>query len=207
MLAKTFAVIMLGAGMALIINPLQNIKTKRSVFSSPLPIATTPSPTITPADKIRTSVMDSPEGTKSLTLKKQESKGQTSYTLFVSPKSGEQKQQIFLREKSDSGDLSIPYNTWSPDNIYVFLKETTPLANNYFVIQSSGDSFPNNLPYLSVQELFKEKVPKYVIEDITGWGGVNLLLINTKSIENDNKVSFWLDVPSQTFIQLGTYFK
>ena len=170
--------------------------------SQPLFISASP-PVITPVQAEASNIMDSPDGSKTLTLEKKE----TLSSLFISSKSDEQRQQIFKKEETGSRSLSIPYNTWSPDNVYVFLKEKTPTINNYFVFQSSGDLFSNDLSYVSVQELFKKNVPDYLIEDVTGWADPNLLIINAKSIEGDKKVSFWFDVPSQLFIKLGTYFK
>jgi len=199
---KTVFVILLGTVMALFVTAQRNNKINLPLFSASLPV------TVTPIDKIQeVSVMDSPEGSKTLTLQKQKSNDLTSYSLFVSLKSGEQKQQIFKREGTGSATLSIPYNTWSPSNTYVFLKETNTAINDYLVFQSSGSLFPNNLPYLSVQKLFKEKVPNYIIEDVTGWADLSLLIVNTKLIGEDKKVSFWFDIPSQSFIPLGTYFK
>jgi len=199
---KTIFIIMIGAGIAFFVTSQRNSKINLPLLSASLPAV------ITPFDKAPEEfVMDSPEGSKTLTLQKQENKNSTSYSLFVSLKSSEQEQQIFKKESTDSATLSIPYNTWSPSTTYVFLKEKKSTGNDYLVFQSSGSLFPNNLPYLSVQKLFKEKVPNYVIEDVTGWADLTLLIINTKLIGEDKKVSFWFDIPSQSFIPLGTYFK
>jgi len=180
-----------------------NNKKSQTVFTSAAP------PNISPVMTETANNMDSPDGSKSLTLEKKESSaaGLISYTLFVSTKPEEQKQEIFKKEETGSQNLSIPYNTWSPDNVYVFLKEKTTTIDNYLVFQSSGNLFPNNLSYLSIQELFGKNVPGFTIEDVTGWAASNLIIVNTKVNESDNKVSFWFDVPSQSFIQLGTYFK
>ena len=140
---------------------------------------------------------------KLLHLKK---KGQFQ-TIFTSSKADGQKTQIYKEEALGSNKLEIPYNTWSPDNVYFFLSEKTPAYNNHFVFQSTGNLFPNNLPYVSIHELFSKNTPDYLIEDVTGWGGINLVIVNAKNNADNRKVSFWFDGPSQTFIQLGTYFK
>lgn len=175
----------------------KNNKKSQPIFTSAAP------PVISPIPIEAINIMDSPDGSMTLTLKNKE----TSYSLFASSKSDGQPQLIFKKEEVNSSKLEIPYNTWSPDNIYVFLKEKTPILDNFLVFQSSGSFFSNNLSYLSIQELFKKNVPDYTIEDVTGWGGINLIVINAKNIIDDRKVSFWFDVPSQSFIQLGTYFK
>jgi hypothetical protein len=204
---KTFLVVFLGTAMAFFVMGTQNNKISQRVFSSSLPAVITPSPTETYFDSLKESVMDSPEGSKTLILQKQTIKGIVTYSLFVTSKSDGQKLQILKKVEASTNGLLIPFNSWSPDNVYFFLKETTPVGDDYLVFQTSGDFFSNNSPYISIQELFKSKVPNHIIEDVTGWGGLNLILINAKSVEQNNKVSFWLDVPSQTFIQLGTYFK
>lgn len=167
-------------------------KKKQTILTSAAPPVISEIQTETP------NVMDSPDGNMTLTL---------DGSLIVSSKSDQQKVLIFKKEGIGSRKLEIPYNTWSPNNVYVFLKEKTSTVDDYLVFQSSGDLFPNNLPYLSVQEMFKINVPDYTIEDATGWAAPNLLIVNTKANESDQKVSFWFDVPSQSFIQLGTYFK
>jgi len=177
------------------------------VFSALPPIAVAlPTPTDAP-NKVQSTSMDSPEGSKTLTLESLDNKGTTSYSLFVSAKSDSQRQQIFKKDEPSGQSLEIPFNTWSSDNAYVFLKEKTSGDENYFVFQSSGNLFPNETAYLSVQELFNKKVQNFVIEEATGWAGPNLLVVNTRSIDGSKKVSFWFDVSSQSFIQLGTYFK
>lgn len=160
-------------------------------------------PVVTPIEMMSTSAMDSPDGTKTLTLEKKDN----FYTIFVTSNSDGKKVQIFRKEKINSSQLEIPYNTWSPDNIYFFLVEKNAAVDNYLVFQSSGELFFNNLPYLLIQEPFKINAPNFTIEEVTGWAAPNLIIINTKQKDSDNKVSFWYEVPSQAFIQLGTYFK
>ncbi|PIY68843.1 hypothetical protein COY90_03855 [Candidatus Roizmanbacteria bacterium CG_4_10_14_0_8_um_filter_39_9] len=151
--------------------------------------------------------MDSPDGSKTLTLESQKLTETTSYTLSVLTKADGMHQLIFNSDTYFSQKFEIPFNTWSPDNQYIFLKEIRPNAVNYYVFQSSGDVFWDGASLLSVQDLFSNQVSHYFIENVTGWAAPNLLVVNAKSTEGDQRVSFWLDVPSQTFIQLGTYFK
>jgi hypothetical protein len=198
MKAKTFFIILLVTLTALLILIKQNNKKTQSLYTSAAPITISPIPIET------SNIMDSPEGSMTLSLDR---KGSI-YSLFVTSKSDGQKKQIFQKTEADSNRLEIPYNTWSPDNLYVFLKEKTLTENNYLIFQSSGELFSNSLTsYISIQELFRINIPNYKIEDVTGWAAPNLLIVNTKANESDDKVSFWFDVPSQSFIQLGTYFK
>lgn len=202
---ETFFFISLATAIMLFAMVQRNNYKNKPVFSAALPEIITPMPTPVPKGP-QISVMDSPEGSKILTLEIQEGKGLTAYSLFASSQSEDQKRQLFKKEEPNSQVLSIPFNTWSTDNTYVFLKEKTPSIDNYLVFQSSGNLFPDDLVSLSVQELFNNKVSGYIIEDVTGWAGPTSLIVNTKEVEGGNKVSFWFDVPSQSFTQLGTYF-
>jgi len=183
----------------------RNNSKNQSVFSAALPVVITPMPTPTPKGP-QISIMDSPEGSKTLTLEMQQDKDITTYTLSASSKSDNEKKQLFKKVEPNSQILSIPFNTWSTDNVYVFLKEKTPSMDNYLVFQSSGNVFPDEAAFVSIQELFSKKVPGYVIEDVTGWAGPTSLIVNTKALGDSRKVSFWFEVPSQSFIQLSTYF-
>ena len=128
------------------------------------------------------------------------------HSFFTSIKPEETKQLIFRKEGVLSQNLSIPYNTWSPDNIYVFIKEATPTVNNYYVFFTSESSFSDSSQYLNIQSLFAEKVSDYIILDVTGWAAPNLLIVNAKENQSEKKVSFWFEVSSQSFLLLGTYF-
>ena len=205
--AGLFAVILTGTALAFFVTLERNSTSGRSLISSAaMPVAMTPAPTEKPKGP-QVSFMDSPEGSRTLTLERQESNEISSYLLSVSSKSDGQKLQLFKKDESISQNLSIPFNTWSSDNRYVFLKETTPAINNYLVFQSSGVPFASDSAFVSVQELFSKKVPNFIIEDVTGWAGPTSLIVNTRAVEGSSKVSFWFEVPSQSFIQLGTYFK
>jgi len=200
---EIFIIILLGTALSFFVTVQRNNTSGRSLFSrAAAPIAQIPVPTEMPAGP-QEFVMDSPEGSRTLTLEKNGS----TYSLFTSDKAGGQKIQVFQKEEPTSQSLEIPFNTWSTDNKYIFLKETLPEINNYLVFQSSGNLFANDKASVSVQEVFNAKVPNYTIEDVTGWAGNTSLIVNAKSVEGDKKVSFWFEVPSQSFIPLGTYFK
>jgi len=203
--SKTLFFIILGTVASLVFLTFQNNKIDSRIFSA-LPDFLTPTPTIIIPSPIKTTSMDSPDGTRTFTMERQQIKDNFRNSFFTSIKSEETKQLIFRKEEVLSQNLSIPYNTWSPDNIYVFIKEATPTVNNYYVFFTSGDSFSDSSQYLNIQSLFKKKVSDYTILDVTGWAAPNLLIVNAKKNQSERKVSFWFDVPSQSFILLGTYF-
>lgn len=164
-------------------------------------------PVITPVQLSELTSMDSPEGSQTLRLNKNIKDNSVSYSLVKTIKESGTTFKIFSTDLKMDQSLEIPYNTWSPDNGFVFLKKKTTSLNDYLVFNSSGELFPENQPLLSIQELFQKNIKGYVIEDVTGWADPNSLIVNTLATENRNKVSFWFYVPSQEFIQLSTYFK
>jgi len=184
----------------------RNDSQTQPLYSKPIPIAAMPSPTNIPQPRVRTFEMESPEGSRLLTLERVESSGLPLHSVFVHTKLDQTERRI-MSSSTLYENLSIPFNTWSPDTVYFFLQNSTPQQNDFLVFQSSGEPFSNDERALSVQQLFRGNVEGYIIEDVTGWASENLLLVNTKEADGDEKVSFWFEVPSQTFIQLGTYFK
>lgn len=159
-------------------------------------------PVVTPVQFQTSNTMDSPDGNMTLTLVA----SGASYSLFISSKPDEQKVKIYEKEELSSHKLEIPYNTWSPDNKYVFLKESTPTLNNYYVFSTTGNPVSDNAQQVNIQELFSQKLPDYKITDVTGWAGPTLIIVNVSANKDGQNISFWFDVSNQSFTQLGTYF-
>lgn len=203
---ETALIIMLGIVLSFFITGKRSNRSTQSVFSAPIPVTVTPEPTQEPVG-LQVFIMDSPDGNKALILEKQEDKGRFTDSLFVTEKPYKERQLIFKNEEQDTRNFEIPFNTWSPNTRYVFLKEKTKLGDNYLAFQSNGNLFPNDMPFISVSDLFKEKVEGYLIEEVTGWGDMTTLIINTKSLEGDAKKSFWFDAMTLSFSPLGTYFR
>jgi len=200
---ETFLIILSGTAVALFITVQRNTTTSRFSFSSiGMPVVSTPFPTEAPTGPV-VSAMDSPEGSKTLTVEALD----TTYSVFTSIKAEGDKKTIAQREEALGQTLEIPYNTWSPNAAYFFLKEKSADTTDYLVFHSGGSLFSNGESSLSIQKLFQEKVPDYRIEEATGWGDNMLIIVNAISTEGENRASFWFDVTNQSFIRLGTYFK
>ncbi len=202
---KTVFFIVLAAGLVLFaLMQRNNRKTTTNVFSqtitSPTFVIPTPTLLVPVSTPSQTTTMDSPDGTKTLTMIKRQINGLAAYFFYTDGK------LIFKKTEGLTESFSIPYNTWSPDNVYFFLKEATSSVDSYYVFYVSGNLFPNNAQYVNIQELFVKKLPDFTLIDVTGWAAPNLILVNTKTKQEGRDVSFWFDVPSQSFIQLSTYF-
>lgn len=139
------------------------------------PLVKTSSPTI----------VESPDGKARLTMKKTISNSLVNYTFSID-------KPIFSKTIASTNTISIPHNTWSPDNKYIFLKENLGKETNYNVLSVSGKELIN------VSGLFRQKYPDLKLVEITGWVAPTLLVLNTQ------KSSFWFNVTNRSFILLSS---
>lgn len=163
----------------------------------PVTISVTPSPTGT----IMHSEMISPEGSKLLELEVTKNSDEVVNAITISDTDTESTEIVTLNPTVNE-EFQIPFNTWSPNLFYFFMKTDT----EYYVFQSSGELFPSGEQYVTVNSLFEENAGNYTIDEVTGWADNTLLVVNTHS-DSGEKVSFWFDVPSRSFIQLGNYYE
>jgi hypothetical protein len=138
--------------------------------------------------------VDSPDGKLTLQMKTTKGRDGTTYSFSVSGK------EIFAKTVDSSISFSIPYNTWSPNDKYVFLKETGFVGSKFFALSVDSDSSLQDDQTANITDLFAKKYPDLKIEDVTGWGGVNLIVFNTSG------PSFWFEMPGKAIIQLSTLF-
>lgn len=168
-----------------------------------LPLQTSPTPIPSPTPQI----WKSPDGMMELTMSVAQNKNATkTYTLAVADSSGNNAKTILTKTMSDSGTITIPFNSWSPDKAYVFLQDTENGSKDTFVLKTSGDAFSNGQQYLDITSLFAAHLPNYHLTDITGWAAPGLIVVNTNNQDNSQGPSFWFDIGSQGFIQLATRF-
>lgn len=148
---------------------------------------------ILPVEASEKNSVDSPDGKLTLLMKKTKVDGGINYSFSILGK------EIFAKTVDTTVSFSIPPNSWSPDNKYVFLKETGTSGTSYFVLSASGDPSSQNDQTANITDLFAKKYPDLKIKDVTGWGGINLVIVNSDS-------SFWFEMPTHSFIQLSTHF-
>lgn len=141
----------------------------------------------TPIPETLTTSVESPDGNQTLNMNLQGSNGLRNYT-FTSDKLN------FTKIVPNSSTMSIPYNTWSPDDKRVFIKEDTGSQVNFY--EEPAD--------INVTDKFIETFPNYHLQDVTGWASPTLLIINANN--GSSNVSYWFDLTSQTFIPLATRF-
>lgn len=161
----------------------------------PVPVARAAEPT----------TISSPDGKKSLVMTQNKAGETVIYAFLIMDDSSGAQKEIFTKTEVGGMSLSIPSNTFSSDNKYVFLKETNGAQTSYLVLPTTLPSDSLGTP-IDVSSLFVAKYQNYVITNATGWGGPTLLIINTDKAGGGIGPSFWFDIASNSFIQLSTRF-
>ncbi|MBU1085246.1 MAG: hypothetical protein ABIJ43_05700 [Candidatus Beckwithbacteria bacterium] len=165
--------------------------------------------------KVITEASSSPEPTLfanssdgEITLEMNQTKGADTitWTLTVS-KAQEAAKKIWWQTLPKDTTMSIPFNTVSPDNKYLFLKKVGPDKTRYLVLTVSGEPMISETQTVEFAELFESKYPDYKITEVTGWGGINLIVFNTDKVEGGIGPSFWFDVLTGAFIRLSNRFE
>lgn len=137
----------------------------------------------------------SPDGKVTLTMKEKRVETGILHTFLVSGR------EIFSKTFPKDSSLLIPYNAFSPDNKYIFLKSVVSGQIAYFVIPLEEGEVMN------VSDPFNEKFgSELTIDEATGWGGINLLIINTNKVSGGKGPSFWFEAPGGAFIRLSHNF-
>lgn len=145
----------------------------------------------------QTSEVRSLEGTLKLLMTKEDNEnGNTVYSFLISDESGKTT-PIFEKTVGRGEVMSLPQNSWSPNNKYVFIEDKKGFLVNYLLFKSNAESFANGGKYLNVTNLFNLKVKNYNLKAITGWDDPVLMSIFTVK-----GPKFWFDVTTQSFIQL-----
>ena len=115
-----------------------------------------------------------------INLEMKQEKGASAITWTLTAKQGEEAAStIWWQTLAAETTISIPLNTVSPDNKYMFLKQTGPDKTRYLVLTTSGKPLKSGAQTVEFAELFEAKYPEYKITEATGWGGMNLIVFNT----------------------------
>lgn len=161
-------------------------------------------PTINPFLKTETSSQISPEGSKKLTEKKKGNPdGTVSYTFTVSDGNGTNPHTLYSIIVPKSVEISIPFNTWSSDNSYLFLQKN---GNDALVFKASGAPMPDGQAYYDVLDSFSKKGIRATVKEATGWASPTLLIVNTLNADGSRGLSYWFEVPSKAVIPLSSQF-
>jgi len=163
---------------------------------------TLPSPTPLPQDDVVSQI--SPYGTKKVTLTiKHNADGAKTVVITTQDSSGNNQQQIYTTNIGATDTISIPFNTWSPNDKYFFVVKNN---TDVMVFNASGAAFPDGEAYLDASDAYNQKNTGFTFQEATGWASETLIIINTTTSDNQKGPSYWFEVPSKAVIRLSTEF-
>lgn len=169
---------------------------KKTVLAPSIP-TTNPTP-IENIEKNETS-QQSADGKLTLTMKSEKRKSSSSFSFVVTNSDTKNPITIYKIDAPIGTIYSIPFNTFSPSGKYVFIKQSANNVDRYLTISMDGK-------LTDVTAKFYEKYSQYKITDMTGWGGINLLVVNTDKKDGSVGPSFWFNLNTNSFIQLNDRF-
>ena len=149
----------------------------------------------------------SPDGKATLTVKNiREASGLVSQTFYISSDADKTPIKIFEKKSNPENLVTVPDNTFSPDNKRLFLKYEEGGTTRYIVMRTDGKDIKEGSQTVEIESLFSEKHPDYVITDVTGWGSYSLIVVNTDTKDGKIGPSWWFDLSNFSFIRLSSRF-
>ncbi|KKQ42505.1 MAG: hypothetical protein US59_C0008G0024 [Candidatus Levybacteria bacterium GW2011_GWB1_37_8] len=111
-------------------------------FASGISPVSAPAEIISP--KITVAQQISPDGEKKVIMKVTENSDNTkTHDLSTADENGANEKFVFTKILDSSKSMSIPFNTWSPDDKYFFIQENAGENKSIFVFKATGESlFP-----------------------------------------------------------------
>lgn len=182
---------------------------KPKTFSLPvIDMQLNPTPTVAPLPQVETSSQISPDGTKKvmMTVSFKSDSTTKDYVVKTANSDGTNQQQIYAATLPVSESLTLPFNSWSPDDKYFFIQHMTQSGSEASIFRADGASMTSTDQSFNAKELFVARSTSYTYQEITGWASESLLIINTTQADGTKGPSYWLEVPSKAIIQLSTEF-
>jgi len=150
--------------------------------------------------EVKTDSQISSDGIYEIVMQTTINKDKTKTYIFnVTSKADNSTQTILTQTVPEGDSFSIPFNTFSPKDKYLFLIQTIQGKNHYLVFNSSGKVFTENQTSIDITPLFEKEKPDLVLKNVTGWASETVLICQTSG------PSFWFELPGH-FIQLSTRF-
>lgn len=164
-----------------------------------------PTPMPTPVPRISKIIASqiNPDNSYILKLKMIPEQNLTAFTLLYAKASDSTGTQLYASIPMLDTNWSIPFNTWSPDNKYIFIQEDKAKTRDYIIFPvASADP----IEPIRLSRLFYNQYPDHVLREVTGWAGASLLILNTQTKNGETGPSFWFHPATKAFTQLSTRF-
>lgn len=149
----------------------------------------------------------SPDGLKKVIMKVTENNDNTkTYNITTADENGTNEQFVFTKTLDMSGSMTIPFNTWSPDDKYFFIQEDMETNKSILVFKASGEPFSETEKYFDATDILLKRETGDQFAIATGWASESLIIINTTKPDGSRGSSYWFEVPSKAIFQLSTDF-
>lgn len=167
---------------------------KADIANEPL-AASLPIPTEAPVDVTTSKEVRSPDGSMKLSMQKTlKQDGSTSYSFTVS---GDSVSDLVIYSKTlTKGEMSIPQNSWAPDNKHLFIIENDGVSDNYLIFKATGEAFADGTKYIDFRSHYDKKMTEFALKDVTGWDAPYLLHVRTSG------PAYWFELGSNAFYRL-----
>ena len=147
----------------------------------------------------------SPDGKNKITMQTETSELGVKYSIYLANAKSEET-LVYVATVPSTDTLSLPFNAFSPENKFIFIKHTSEDSVKYLSIPITKSFEVESSNAANVSELFSAAHPEYAITDVTGWGGISLLIVNTDKVGGGVGPSFWYEAPTGRFYKLSTRF-
>jgi hypothetical protein len=145
----------------------------------------------------------SSDGSQKVTIKTIQNRDATTTDEIFT---GTMTQPIYNISLNTTESISIPFNTWSPDNTYFYILENSVEGEKILVFHADGSPFGNGQSYLDLAAAYAKYGSNDTFDAATGWAGYNIIVINTKASDGSQGTSYWFEVPDGSIIPLATKF-
>lgn len=178
--------------------------TSKNVFQLPvIAVLSTPTPTQEPTPTTFSQV--SPDGTKKVIMDVTKYKSSATYVFSITDGSGNNSKNLYSISLPDGEYMDIPFNTFSPNDAYLFLEHVGKDGTQAYAFAANGTSLGENSQYDNVTQIFNDKQTGNSYITTTGWASDTLLIVNSKTPTGTTQ-SYWVELPSKAVIPLATTF-
>lgn len=163
----------------------------------------TPTPTVTFEPTTTTTSQISSDGTHQVVLKTTTNQDQSKTYEVSTSNDGP---VIYTKTLDPTENISLPFNSWEPQNRYFYIQENLDSGPNVLVFNADGSAFGDGQPYRDLTDAYTNYGSSYTYDAATGWAGYDVLVINTKASDGTQGTSYWYELPYGSIIPLATKF-
>lgn len=138
------------------------------------------------------------DGGKSLVMKIVNQGTVTEYSFSIDNAS-----PFFTQTLDSTSNFQLTYNSWSPDDKYVYIAVNKNGVKDAYVFNANGEDFRDGQKFMRAQDYFSRRKIIHKFDEATGWGGNGLLQIKTTKNDGSRGPNFWFEIPSGSVLQLA----